>query len=211
MRRDGVESSPDCIEAVEATAKLLEELGHSVAPTAIEALDAPIDHAFGIIMTVAVAADVARWSARLGRDITSELESTNAFLAETGKQVKGTDYVGALDDISSWSRAVSRWWDDHDILVLPTSPEPPVPLGVLSPAGQDVAAMTRMSALVTFTSPFDLTGQPAISLPLHWNADGLPIGVQLVAAYGREDVLLQIAAQLEVARPWAGRRPPVHA
>ena len=64
---------------------------------------------------------------------------------------------------------------------------------------------------MTFTSPFNVTGQPAISLPLHWNADGLPIGVQLAAAYGREDVLIRVAAQLEQARPWAARRPRVHA
>ena len=68
-----------------------------------------------------------------------------------------------------------------------------------------------LRAFVTFTSPFNMTGQPAISLPLHWNGAGLPIGIQLVAAYGREDLLIQIASQLEQARPWADRRPPVHA
>ena len=64
---------------------------------------------------------------------------------------------------------------------------------------------------MTYTSPFNITGQPAISLPLHWNGDGLPIGIQLAAAYGREDVLFRVAAQLEEARPWANRRPKVHA
>ncbi len=79
------------------------------------------------------------------------------------------------------------------------------------PTNTDPAVGARMGRLVTFCSPFDVTGQPAISLPLHWNDDGLPIGVQLVAAYGREDVLLRVAAQLEAARPWRDRRPPVHA
>jgi amidase len=75
----------------------------------------------------------------------------------------------------------------------------------------DPAVGARMSRLVSFTAPFDVTGQPAISLPLHWNREGLPIGVQLVAAYGREDVLLRVASQLETARPWAERRPPIRA
>jgi len=69
--------------------------------------------------------------------------------------------------------------------------------------------MVRAGAFVPFTPPFNSSGQPAISLPLHWNAAGLPIGVQLVAAYGREDVLLQVAAQLENAQPWAGMRPDI--
>ena len=69
----------------------------------------------------------------------------------------------------------------------------------------------RASQIACWTLPFNLTGQPAISLPLHWNADGLPIGVQLVAAYGREDVLLRIAAVLEDAMPWRNRRPALAA
>jgi amidase len=211
QRRDGSASHADCVAAVTATVALLEELGHSVEPTTLDALDLPIDHAFGVVMMVAIARDVARWSGRLGRDITPELEPNNAFMADVGKHVSGSDYVGALDDIYAWSRAVSAWWDDHDLLVVPTSPEPPVRLGALAPTNPDPSVLGHMSSLVSFTSPFDLTGQPAISLPLHWNGEGLPIGVQLVAAYGREDLLVQVAAQLEAARPWAHRRPPIHA
>jgi amidase len=86
-----------------------------------------------------------------------------------------------------------------------------VKLGELAPTNPDPAVGARMGRLVTFCAPFDVTGQPAMSLPLHWNDDGLPIGVQLIAAYGREDVLLRVAAQLEQAAPWAERRPPIHA
>jgi amidase len=71
--------------------------------------------------------------------------------------------------------------------------------------------LARLGAFTLFTMPFDVTGQPAISLPLHWNGEGLPIGIQLAAAYGREDLLIRVAAQLEAARPWRERRAPHHA
>ena len=130
------------------------------------------------------------------------------MLANFGGGISGPDYAGAIERMQEWSRGVAAWWTDHDVLVTPTSPEPPVPLGELAPGIQDPAVGTRMGNLVSFTSPFDITGQPAISLPLHWNDDGLPIGVQLAAAYGREDVLLRVSAQLEQASPWRDRHPP---
>jgi amidase len=89
--------------------------------------------------------------------------------------------------------------------------QPPVPLGFVGPEVDPMEAFTRLAGLTSFSMPFNVTGQPAISLPMHWNAEGLPIGVQLVAAYGREDLLLRVASQLEVAQPWAQRRPPVSA
>jgi amidase len=208
-RRDGRASHPDCVDAVEATAQLLEDLGHVVEPVDLDALDVPIDHAFGAVMTVAIGRDVARWSARLGRDITPDLEPMNAMIAQAAPAITAAQYVDGLDDMFAWSRQVGAFWDDADVLLVPTSPEPPVPLGLLAPDRLDTLGL--MPDLVSFTSPFDLTGQPAISLPLHWNADGLPIGVQLVARYGREDELVRLAAQLEAARPWADRRPPLSA
>ncbi len=208
---DGEASHADVAAAVAATASLLTELGHDVDAATIPALDNSYNQSFITVLSTAVAKDVARWSARLGHDITDELEPMNALFASMGAQISALDYVGAIEDLQAWSRRVAMWWEDHDVLVLPTSPEPPVKLGELAPTNTDPAVGARMGRLVTFCSPFDVTGQPAISLPLHWTDDGLPIGVQLVAAYGREDVLLRIGAQLEAARPWRDCRPGVHA
>ncbi len=98
---------------------------------------------------------------------------------------------------------------DIDVLVSPTMAIPPPLLGTLSgdrPLEETIPGWAAMSG---FAIPFDVSGQPAISLPLHWTPDGLPIGVQFVAAYGREDLLFQLSGQLERAWPWSGRRPPI--
>ena len=207
----GAPSSGDSVAAVESAARLLDTLGHHVDAVDIPALDAGSGPGFGAVLVAAVARDVARWSERLGHDISDELEPLNQFYARLGAQMQAVDYVAAIEGMQAWARRLSAWWDDYDLLLVPTSPEPPVLLGTLSPSNTDPEVGTRMGELVTFTAPFDVTGQPAISLPLHWNAAGLPIGVQLVAAYGREDMLLRVGAQLEDAQPWAGRRPLIHA
>ena len=107
-----------------------------------------------------------------------------------------------------FTRRLAAWWDGWDLLLTPTLGGPPPRLGeLLNPEG----GAARVAQLVPYTTHFNVTGQPAISLPLQWNDDGLPIGVQLAAAYGREDLLLRVAAQLESAAPWADRRPAVSA
>jgi amidase len=107
---------------------------------------------------------------------------------------------------------VAVWWEDHDVLVTPTMPVLPTRLGAFdSPPDNPLEGLALSTTVVLYTAPFNITGQPAISLPLHWSEGGLPVGVQLVAAYGREDQLFQVAAQLEAAAPWAGRTPPVWA
>jgi len=207
----GSPSHPDVVRAVEETARLLSELGHEVESANVAGLDASYNEAYVTVLGSAVARDVARWSERLGHDITDELEPSNAFFAAMGNAYTSVDYIGGIEVMQAWSRRVATWWDDHDILVVPTSPEPPVPLGELAPDKLDPAVGARMGHLVSFCAPFDVTGQPGISLPLHFNDEGSPIGVQLVGAYGREDVLLRVSAQLEEARPWCDRRPPIHA
>jgi amidase len=125
-----------------------------------------------------------------------------------GNAVSAMAYADAIETMQSWSRGVAAWWNDFDLLVTPTSPELPVRLGELAPTNPDPGVLGRMGTLTTFMIPFDVTGQPAVSLPLHWFGDGLPVGVQLAAAYAREDLLIRVAAQLEQASPWADRHPP---
>ena len=206
------ESDPACVAAVQSVAGLLESLGHDVEPTDITELDDPrfasaIPVAFGVF----IARELDRWSTRLGRDIgPEELEPWNAMLAEMGRATSASAYVAALEDAQGYARTVAQWWaTGRDILVTPMITQPPYPLGHLAPSVDPFELLGRLTGLTSFAMPFNVTGQPAISLPLHWDDDGLPIGVQLVAAYGREDLLLRVASQLEEARPWADRRPPV--
>jgi amidase len=209
-RRDGEPSHAVCESAVSDAGLLLASLGHHVETVDLPALDEPIDGEFGIVMAVAVARELERWQARTGEKITTDdVEPFNLFLAEMGGAVSGIAYADAIDTMQSWSRGVAAWWNDFDLLVTPTSPELPVRLGELAPTNPDPGVLGRMGTLTTFMIPFDVTGQPAISLPLHWSDEGLPVGVQLVAAYAREDVLLRVAAQLEQASPWADRHPPL--
>ena len=101
-----------------------------------------------------------------------------------------------------------RWVDGWDLLLTPTLAEPPPLLTEFANNPEHpTASMRRAGRFASFTPPFNMSGQPAISLPLHWNADGLPIGVQLVAAYGREDVLIRVASQLEQSNPWKDKHP----
>ncbi|MDQ3964263.1 MAG: amidase family protein, partial [Actinomycetota bacterium] len=140
-----------------------------------------------------------------------QLEMGTRVFAEMGATVVARDYLDAVESVHTLSRQAAQWWDDgYDLLLTPTIPEPPPVLGQFAATEENpMQAMLRSGMIVPFVAPFNLTGQPAISLPLHWNADGLPIGVQLVAAYGKEDVLIRIASQLEEARPWKDKRPPV--
>lgn len=208
------EAHADCVEAVASTATLLGELGHDVEPVAFDALDDPrFGEAIAVVFPVFIARELDRWSQKLGREIApSELEPWNALQAEMGRATTASAYVEGIEKAQGYARGLAQWWaDGHDILVTPQLGAPPFPLGYVSPDVDPFVTLERLIGLTSFSMPFNVSGQPAISLPLHWNADGLPIGVQLVAAYGREDLLLRVASQLEAARPWADRHPPVSA
>ena len=212
---DVVPVHPECRAAAEGAGKLMASLGHEVQESHPQALDDPgFSEQFGALVSSWTARDLAYWREQTGRQINAnDVEPYTWALAEMGQAVSASEYIRATVWLQAYTRRVAQWWaDGFDMLVTPTLAVPPVKLGELTSTREEpLRGFIRSTPIVTFTAPFNVTGQPAISLPLHWSADGLPIGVQLIAAYGREDVLIRLAAQLEAARPWAQRRPSVHA
>jgi amidase len=132
-------------------------------------------------------------------------------MVEVARGMGATQALRALGVLRAYARRVVRWWADHDVLVTPTLAQPPIPLGSLEPDPGEPALQTLDKAgdFSPFTPAFNVTGQPAISLPLHQSADGLPVGVQLVGPPAGEELLLSLAGQLEQATPWLDRRPAV--
>ena len=205
----------DCVQAAEGAARLLASLGHAVEASHPAALDDPDVARYFTTMYATNAARMLELLGLLtGKTIgPADVDALNWALAEMGRQCSANDYLATVDWLHGYTRRMASWWaSGFDLLVTPTLSSPPPPLGSFNPASEDPNMVgMRATQYATFTLPFNMTGQPAISLPLHWNGDGLPIGVQLVAAYGREDVLIRVAAQLEAAQPWAARKPPVSA
>jgi len=209
------ELTPEAADAVASVAALLSDLGHTVEESSPEALDddtlvGQFFPAFGSW----VAREVDAAGEALGRTLgPDDMEPGTWVLVEMGRATPGPQYLAAIEWLHGWARRVQSWWSGgFDLLLTPTVPEPPIPLGQLaSTPDNPLAASMRAAELVPFTIPFNITGQPAASIPLHWTDDGLPVGTQLVATFGREDLLVRVASQLEEARPWANRRPPVSA
>jgi amidase len=209
------EVHPDCVAAAEDAGSLLESLGHGVEATHPEAFDDPdYIERFTERWTAGIAWNLDYWSRRTGKDVGPDgVEPSTWALAEAGRSLTGAQYLSALEYQQVNARDAARWWEDgFDLLLAPTMGEPPTPLGVFAPEPDNPASpIVRAIPPAGFTAFWNSTGQPAISVPLHWSEEGLPIGIQLVAAYGREDLLIRTAAQLEEARPWADRTPPVFA
>jgi len=210
---------PDCETGAVAAGRTLEALGHHVEISHPDALDLPdwTPH-FLSLWSAGVALSVDSWSARTGAVIgADDVEPLTWALAELARALPAPALLRALDWLMRTARLVAEWWSPpggtrgFDLLLTPTLAEPPVPLGTFgAPAGNPLSGFMRAASFTPFTPPFNVTGQPAISLPLAQTPDRLPIGVQLVADYGREDLLLRVAAQLEETSRWADRRPPIN-
>lgn len=200
-----VESHPDCIAAVQHAAKLLESLGHHVEHAEIEAAADPgWVPSFLAVWAVGVTQSIDWASSVLGRPVEEhEVEPLTWALSELGRLVSGAAYVNAWQWMHEASRRIATFFERYDLWLTPTIAEPPPPLGEFkSPPDDVLAGIFRSGDFAPFTLLFNATGQPACSVPLYRNSAGLPIGIQLVAAYGREDLLFRVAAQLEQAQPF---------
>jgi amidase len=209
---EGYLDDPECRAAVAGAARLLESLGHHVEPSAPAAMFEPeFGRRFNMIISADAEATLQGFERLLGRPIgEDEIEPRNAFYRRTGGAITAVAYLQTRTWLGKWARRMAEWWNDHDLLVTPTLGAPPPVLGWFTAAGPKQEG-PRIASFIPYTPQFNMTGQPAISLPLHWTPAGLPVGVQLIAAYGREDLLIQIASQLEQAAPWNERHPAVHA
>ncbi len=218
----------DCRAAVADAALLARSLGHTVEE-ALPTFDrAALVRAYLLVVAVGVSSDLAVAAARAGRPARAkDVEPATWLLQLIARALPASDYVAAVDLIRRTSRQVAEFFGRYDIFLTATAARPPVKLGELALTRGEkfqlgiVRAMPLRALLMKAvdeaargplaatpnTQLFNMTGQPAISLPLWWNAAGLPIGTQWVAPYGREDLLLRLASQLEVARPWSARRP----
>lgn len=206
----GVPVHPDCAAAVHDAAALCADLGHEVDEGA-----PPIDgqmwvEAFTTLWSANCAATVDGWAQRTGRAPTPDLfEPFTWALQETGRRHSGPECLLAMQYLQRGALDVARFLLEHDLWLTPTLAEPPVPLGTFAAPSQDpLRSFSRGMEFNPFLPFSNATGQPAMSVPLCWNADWLPIGTHFVARFGDEATLFRLASQLEAARPWADRRPP---
>lgn len=222
----------DCVQAVQETARLLEGLGHEVVEASPRIDGAALARNFIVMLLGETAADVREAEAAVGRKARpGDVEPGTWILKMLAEHYTSEEFAVAVRELKRVSRPVGRFFEDYDVLLTPTLAKPPIPVGSLQPAGLERAALVALGRLpvgaalkrigaidrtverawsfTPFTTLFNVTGQPAMSVPLHWNAAGLPIGVQFVGRMAEEATLFRLAGQLEQARPWADRRPGI--
>jgi amidase len=210
----GEKIDPECVKAVHETVRTLQDLGHTLIEGGPKYdWDSFLNNVHLIWSAfTALSVDVAAKS--LGRKPgLDNLEAVTLACYEDGKRISALDLLYAQAHGNMLSRSVGAFFETVDALVTPTIARPPVPLGELNQNHPGMTAMEWTRQVFTycpFTPLFNSTGQPAISLPLYATAAGLPIGVQVAGRFGDEATLIRLASQLEQARPWAKRRPPVH-
>ncbi len=195
----------DCVQAVEETARLCAELGHEVEEAALPLNAEILTHAFVVMWTAGMASTLKMLGATR-----EQVEPLSWALKEMSDQFSAADYILAVQTLQGAGREVARFFENYDVVLTPTLAEPPLPLGSFDALPDNpLHGFTRSALFACFTPVCNMTGQPAMSVPLFWNADNLPVGSHFIGRFGDEATLFRLAAQLEEARPWAGRRPAI--
>ena len=223
---------PDCQEGLQQTVKLLEELGHELVEAAPPVEAEAFAMSFLTVVACELRADIEKVAAFVGRKPQrGDFEAATYVLGLLGKVTPAVEYAQALRYLQEAARGIGKFFADFDILLTPTLARPPIRIGELQPAGLKkllVEAIARTEAgwllraldaiksiaqqsfdYTPYTMPFNVTGQPAMSVPLYWSEAGLPIGMQFVGRFGDEATLFRLAGQLERAKPWEGKMPPI--
>lgn len=138
-----------------------------------------------------------------------KIEPLNRMLAEGAIATSSLDYIRSLEGLKALARRVVALWDDYDVILTPTLAMVPPKIGWIREQEDPFMQLAFAGAMIPFTPGPNITGQPAASLPLHWTDDGLPVGVQLIGPPAGDALLFRLSAQLEAAKPWADRRPPL--
>jgi amidase len=211
----GEKIDPECVKAVQDTAKLLQELGHTVEEDRPKYDWDEFLANVHVIWTTFTAASMDGAAMALKRKPSADnVEAVTWSCYEDGRRHSALALINAMGHGNVLSRMVGTFFQKYDLLLTPTIAQQPAPLGKINQDRKGMSAMEwtrQVFAYCPFTPLFNSTGQPAISLPMHWSAGGIPVGVQLAGRFADEATLIRVAAQLEQARPWAKRKPPVHA
>ena len=202
----GVTLDPLLVKAIERTAKLLENLGHDVEEAAPDYDAAALNAAFWMGMSANTYTNIQLRSA--GRTPgPGDLEPVTVEIARRGGLVSASDYIRGVQTFHRTGRALGAFFGKYDVLLSTTLARSSLPLGIVRMDGTVEAFDEQVAPMTPFTAVCNATGVPAMSVPLEWSDDGLPIGMHFVARYGAEETLYSLAAQLEKARPWRDRRP----
>lgn len=210
---NGGDAHPDCIAAAQSAASVCADLGHEVEESAPSVDGDRLFRSFGRVMTAYLGWCINSWSRKTGLNPDEQhFEEATWRMYQHSLEQSGADYLLAWQDLQQSCREFSSYFTAYDVWLSPTLAKPPVPLGYFDYSfDKRREYVARLGDFTAFTLVANASGQPAVSLPLHWRDDGLPIGVQLTGRYADEATLFRLSAQLEQAQPWADRRPPVNA
>ncbi|MDY7231700.1 amidase [Hyalangium rubrum] len=205
--------SPECVAAVEDVARLCQDLGHEVVEARPDYVHEVMEEALLAIWSSGLAGWAFGLAGMTGRKPGPDtLEAANWATLQHGLGLKSLEMQRAFAIVNRVTRAVASFFVEHDVLLTPTMPFAPYRLGVLK-ANEPTTAQewaSRTFSYCAFTGLFNVTGQPAMNVPLHWSAEGMPVGTQFAGRWGDEATLFRLAGQLERARPWAQRLPRIH-